>query len=82
MKKTIATITLLCIFCLANQYVLCQINEGGNPVSFSLNIDKRAIPVIEMPPVNVEELLQEDEEVKKDNTPRPFRFECNHAHIN
>ena len=74
MKKHTLFLALTGILCLINQYVLCQISEGGTPVSFSAGIDTRDMPAIVMPPVDVATLLKEDANTHKNNIQKPFRF--------
>ena len=76
MKKHTLFLVLTCILCLLNQYAQCQISEGGTPISFSLNIDTRSMPIVVMPPVDVETLLREDAKSRKEDILIPFRFGC------
>jgi len=74
MKKHILIFVLTGISCLLSQFALSQISEGGNPVSFSLGIDTRDLPVIVMPCIDVEKLLSEDAKTQNENIQKPFRF--------
>ena len=51
-------IFILCLF--TNKPILAQISEGGKPMSIILNVKAQEIPVIMMPYVDVEALIQED----------------------
>ncbi|MCL2414679.1 MAG: T9SS type A sorting domain-containing protein [Bacteroidales bacterium] len=77
MKKNILISILIAYLCLAIQPMFAQINEGGTPISFSLDIDTRrgGIPLLEMPTVDAMTLLAEDEIARMENGPSPlFRF--------
>jgi hypothetical protein len=65
---------LIAVLSLTGQYALAQISEGGEPMSFSLDTKMQEIPVLTMPPVNAEKLLQEDEKARIENEQIPFRF--------
>ena len=71
MKKIVL---ILAVVGILSQYVSGQISEGGTPVSFSLNMEKEKIPLIEMPSVNAKALIEEDEKVRTEDAQRPFRF--------
>ena len=74
MKKYITFFALIGIFCLINQNGISQVSEGGIPLSFSLGIDVRNLPAIEMPPVDTEKLLREDANPQNVKEQKPFRF--------
>jgi len=67
MKRYVLKLTLTLIACFIIQYALGQISEGGTPISFSLDMGREKIPVLEMPVVNARALLQEDEKARKEN---------------
>jgi len=74
-RKCKLTAVFFCLFFnLIGLNLVAQISDGGHPFSFSLDLDIREVSTLFMPPVNVEELIREDEELSKDKTPRPFRF--------
>ena len=77
MKKNTFLLVLTSILCLLSKYALCQISEGGTPISLSLGIDTRNLPAIVMPSVDVETLLREDANTQN-NVQRPFRFGYTH----
>lgn len=51
-----------------------QISEGGEPISFSLEMNTSEIPSIAMPPVNVDSIIQEELKLDEQGVGRPFRF--------
>lgn len=71
MKRQLVSLALICF---TIQYVFGQISEGGEPMSFSLNIEAQEIPAMVMPPVDVKALREEDEKAKMEDVQRPFRF--------
>jgi hypothetical protein len=74
MRKNILLFVLVCVLCLLNQYTFAQINEGGEPMSFSLNIDRINVPVLTMPSIDRKTLIIENEKAEKEDVQRPFRF--------
>ena len=74
MKRYTLLLTTVFALCLLSQYSLSQISEGGQPMSFSLDVEKEKIPVLVMPPVDVKTLIQEDEKASMGNIQIPFRF--------
>jgi len=76
MKRYVLISILIGILCLTNKYAFGQISEGGEPLSFSLDIgvEKEKIPVLAMVPVDVKSLLAEDERLRAEKVQRPFRF--------
>ena len=73
MKRIVFIITLMGILV---KYAFGQINEGGMPISFSLDLDtwREEIPVFAMPAVDARALLEEDEKLRAEDALRPFRF--------
>jgi hypothetical protein len=76
MKKQTIILILVGILCATCQYMSDQTNDGltkevTTRSGFSLNVE---IPVLVMPPVDVNVLLEEDERAKMENLQRPFRF--------
>lgn len=77
MRNHFLTLVLIGCLCLTSQFAFAQISEGGTPISFSLDIDMRrgGMSTLEMPMVNNQALLIEDEIAKIENDPNPlFRF--------
>ncbi len=50
-----------------------QVSQGGTPYSFSIPIHRNLHTVV-MPPVNVQQLLGEDEQEERSGIPIPLRF--------
>jgi hypothetical protein len=69
LSKTSPVIFLSAFFCISNSFA--QLSEGGTPYSFN-NILINPVVSVQMPPVDIEELLMEDAEDEKNGI--PFRF--------
>ena len=76
MKSQILSLILIIIIGILSQYAFGQINAGGTPISFSLdiNLEKENIPVISMSPVDARALIEEDEKLRAEDAQIPFRF--------
>ena len=65
---------LVLILCLISQCIWAQINEGGKPTSFYLDISTRGIPVLEMLAVNTDSIKKENEKIYRNNFMEPFKY--------
>lgn len=63
---------LLVTLAAVSSTIWAQVQQGGSPVSFSKTHITDAVPVVQMPAVDVQALLAEDETDKTNN--EPFRF--------
>jgi len=74
MKINILNLVCIGILSLINYSALCQISEGGQPKSFSIDIDREEIPILSMPAVNAEKFILEDQKARAGNDQIPFKF--------
>ncbi|MEM0994206.1 MAG: pre-peptidase C-terminal domain-containing protein [Bacteroidota bacterium] len=76
-----AKFTLTAIILLIGNLTQAQISKGGLPKSFELGLSDQAIHEIKTPPVNINQLLEEDRERRLDNLPyrfaKPFNVNLN-----
>lgn len=71
MKQVLVTLLLVALVAISSA-VLAQVQQGGSPISFTKTHITDVVPVVQMPAVDVEALLAEDE-IDKANS-EPFRF--------